>query len=71
MFYIFNYLYYSVRVYGPGIEPVGPSVGAKTQFTVETFSAGKGTVGVLVENPKGQTEPVRAFLTFRNTENAY
>ncbi|VVC42331.1 Hypothetical protein CINCED_3A018391 [Cinara cedri] len=47
-----------VRVYGPGIEPIGPCVGAKTQFTVETFSAGKGTVDVLVENPKGKAEPV-------------
>lgn len=58
--YIYIYLYtlFSVRVYGPGIEPTGPSVGAKTQFTVETFSAGKGKVDVLIENPKGKAEPV-------------
>lgn len=31
-----------VRAYGPGIEPVGPVVGAPANFTVETFSAGKG-----------------------------
>lgn len=49
---------FSVRVYGPGIEPSGPVVGAKTNFTVETFSAGKGTVNVTVENPKGKAEPV-------------
>lgn len=53
---------YSVRVYGPGIEPTGLSVGAKTNFTVETFSAGKGTVNVIVENPKGKPEPVRIIL---------
>ncbi|XP_025412899.1 filamin-A isoform X2 [Sipha flava] len=53
-----------VRVYGPGIEPSGPSVGAKTNFTVETFSAGKGTVNVSVENPKGKPEPVD--LVFNN-----
>lgn len=32
-----------VRAYGPGIEPIGPVVGAPANFTVETFSAGKGT----------------------------
>ncbi|XP_025198820.1 filamin-A isoform X2 [Melanaphis sacchari] len=53
-----------VRVYGPGIEPSGPVVGAKTNFTVETFSAGKGTVNVTVENPKGKAEPVD--LVFNN-----
>ncbi|XP_060856189.1 filamin-A isoform X2 [Metopolophium dirhodum] len=53
-----------VRVYGPGIEPSGPAVGAKTNFTVETFSAGKGTVNVSVENPKGKAEPVD--LVFNN-----
>jgi len=37
-------------------------VGDKTQFTVETFSAGKGTVDVLVENPKGKAEPVRMCM---------
>ncbi|KAJ9576572.1 hypothetical protein L9F63_025532, partial [Diploptera punctata] len=47
-----------VRAYGPGIEPTGPVVGAPANFTVETFSAGKGKVDVSVENPKGQLEPV-------------
>lgn len=50
---------FRVRVYGPGIEPSGSSVGAKTNFTVETFSAGKGTVNVTVEDPKGKPQPVR------------
>lgn len=77
-FFFFKYFYccvlftnrffydYSVRVYGPGIEPTGPSVGAKTNFTVETFSAGKGTVNVVVENPKGKAEPVRMRPTRYN-----
>ncbi|XP_022901138.2 filamin-A isoform X2 [Onthophagus taurus] len=47
-----------VRVYGPGIEPTGPIAGATANFTVETFSAGRGQVDVVVENPKNQKEPV-------------
>lgn len=47
-----------VRAYGPGIEPSGPVVGAPANFTVETFSAGKGQIDVTVENPNGQLEPV-------------
>ncbi|XP_013789840.1 filamin-A-like [Limulus polyphemus] len=47
-----------VRCYGPGIEPTGVVLGAPTNFTVETFSAGKGDVQVFIENPKGQMEPV-------------
>ncbi|XP_069693768.1 filamin-A isoform X2 [Periplaneta americana] len=47
-----------VRAYGPGIEPTGPVVGAPANFTVETFSAGKGKIDVTVENPNGQLEPV-------------
>lgn len=31
-----------VRCYGPGIEASGNTVGAPANFTVETFSAGKG-----------------------------
>ena len=50
--------YDRVRAYGPGIEPTGPVVGAPANFTVETFSAGKGKVDVTVENPNGQPEPV-------------
>uniref|UniRef100_A0A0L8H0B8 Calponin-homology (CH) domain-containing protein n=1 Tax=Octopus bimaculoides TaxID=37653 RepID=A0A0L8H0B8_OCTBM len=46
-----------VRAYGPGIEPTGNTKGAKTSFTVETFSAGQGTLEPLVLNPKGQKEP--------------
>ncbi|XP_011868573.1 PREDICTED: filamin-A isoform X2 [Vollenhovia emeryi] len=47
-----------VRAYGPGIEPTGPIVGAPANFTVETFSAGKGNVDVIVEDPKGNKLPV-------------
>jgi len=48
-----------VRAYGPGIEPTGPIVGAPANFTVETFSAGKGNVDVIVDDPKGNKLPVR------------
>ncbi|XP_055616121.1 filamin-A isoform X3 [Toxorhynchites rutilus septentrionalis] len=47
-----------VRAYGPGIEPTGPVAGAPANFTVETFSAGKGTVDVAVVNPNGNSEKV-------------
>lgn len=47
-----------VRAYGPGIEPTGPVVGAPANFTVETFSAGKGTVEVAVINPNGNQEKI-------------
>ncbi|XP_066255181.1 filamin-A isoform X3 [Euwallacea similis] len=56
-----------VRVYGPGIEPTGPVVGATVNFTVETFSAGKGNVDVIIENPRGQKEPVD--VRFNNDRN--
>jgi filamin len=36
-------------------------VGAPANFTVETFSAGKGQIDVTVENPNGQLEPVSAL----------
>ncbi|XP_025155052.1 filamin-A isoform X4 [Harpegnathos saltator] len=47
-----------VRAYGPGIEPNGPIVSAPANFTVETFSAGKGNVDVTVDDPKGNKLPV-------------
>ncbi|XP_011497813.1 PREDICTED: filamin-A [Ceratosolen solmsi marchali] len=47
-----------VRAYGPGIEPTGPIIGAPANFTVETFSAGKGNVNVTVDDPKGLKLPV-------------
>ena len=47
-----------VRAYGPGIEPTGPIVGAPANFTVETFSAGKGNVDVTVDDSKGNKLPV-------------
>ncbi|XP_017775738.1 PREDICTED: filamin-A isoform X2 [Nicrophorus vespilloides] len=56
-----------VRVYGPGIEPTGPVVGAPANFTVETFSAGRGPVTVTVENPSGKSEPVD--VRFNNDRN--
>ncbi|XP_062702644.1 filamin-A isoform X5 [Aedes albopictus] len=56
-----------VRAYGPGIEPTGPVVGAPANFTVETFSAGKGTVDVAVVNPNGNSEKVDC--RFNNDKN--
>ncbi|XP_045034741.1 filamin-A isoform X1 [Daphnia magna] len=56
-----------VRAYGPGVEPTGPVVGAPANFTVETFSAGKGNVEVLVEDPRGQKIP--AEVKFNNDRN--
>ncbi|XP_017885701.1 filamin-A isoform X4 [Ceratina calcarata] len=56
-----------VRVYGPGIEPNGPVVGAPANFTVETFSAGKGNVEVTVEDPQGNRIPVD--VRFNNDKN--
>ncbi|XP_059469559.1 filamin-A isoform X2 [Neocloeon triangulifer] len=56
-----------VRAYGPGIEPTGPVVGAPANFTVETFSAGKGQVDIAVKNPAGQAEPVD--VRFNNDRN--
>ncbi|XP_034239661.1 filamin-A isoform X3 [Thrips palmi] len=53
-----------VRAYGPGIEPTGPVVGAPANFTVETFSAGKGKVEVTVEGPNGQ--PIPCEVRFNN-----
>jgi filamin len=50
-----------VRCYGKGIEPSGNHVDAPAKFHVETFAAGKDNVEVIVINPKGQRERVRAF----------
>ncbi|XP_071870651.1 filamin A protein cher isoform X5 [Bombus fervidus] len=47
-----------VRAYGPGIEPSGLVIGAPANFTVETFSAGKGDVEVIVEDFQGTKLPV-------------
>ncbi|XP_076669355.1 filamin-A-like isoform X2 [Andrena cerasifolii] len=51
-----------VRAYGPGIEPSGPIVGVPANFTVETFSAGKGNVDVIVEDPDGNKIPVNILF---------
>ncbi|XP_036224246.2 filamin-A isoform X3 [Bactrocera oleae] len=56
-----------VRAYGPGIEPIGPVVGAPANFTVETFSAGKGSVDVEIVSPNGQIE--KAVVRFNNDKN--
>ncbi|XP_043279891.1 filamin-A isoform X2 [Venturia canescens] len=56
-----------VRAYGPGIEPTGPIVGAPANFTVETFSAGKGNVEVTAEDSKGTKIPVE--MRFNNDRN--
>ena len=47
-----------VRCYGPGIQAKGVTVGAPTNFTVETFSAGEGKVEVFAQDPKGNSIPV-------------
>lgn len=47
-----------VRCYGPGLQATGVCVGAPTNFTVETFSAGKGDVAVTIKNPNKAMEPV-------------
>lgn len=57
--YGYNNFWFRVRAYGPGIEPTGPVIGAPANFTVETFSAGKGDVDVIVEDPEGNRIPVR------------
>ncbi|XP_041675461.1 filamin-A isoform X4 [Drosophila eugracilis] len=56
-----------VRAYGPGIEPIGPVVGAPANFTVETFSAGKGSVDVDIQGPNGEIE--KADVRFNNDKN--
>ncbi|KAK0098975.1 hypothetical protein PV326_011999 [Microctonus aethiopoides] len=56
-----------VRAYGPGIEPKGPIVGAPANFTVETFSAGKGDVEVTVDDSKNHKLPVD--IRFNNDRN--
>lgn len=52
-----------VRAYGPGLEP-GNKVGIPAKFTVETFSAGAGSVEVHIIGPDGQAVPVRIFTSF-------
>uniref|UniRef100_A0A6G1S6P4 Filamin-C n=1 Tax=Aceria tosichella TaxID=561515 RepID=A0A6G1S6P4_9ACAR len=47
-----------VRCYGPGLQATGVCVGAPTNFTVETFSAGKGDVSVTIVNPENAMVPV-------------
>lgn len=47
-----------VRVFGPGVQPTGVVVGAPTNFTIETFSAGNGKIEVGILNPQGKLEPV-------------
>lgn len=56
-----------MRAYGPGIEPIGPVVGAPANFTVETFSAGKGVVDVEIEGPNREVE--KADVRFNNDKN--
>ncbi len=47
-----------VRCYGPGVQKTGVANGAKTNFTVETFSAGDGEVTVFLKDPSGKEIPV-------------
>lgn len=58
-----------VRAWGPGLEATGNHKGAPARFTIETFSAGKGEVEVIVLNPRGIREPVRfSFLLVDNKD---
>ncbi|XP_066973713.1 filamin-A isoform X14 [Macrobrachium rosenbergii] len=56
-----------VRCYGPGVEPSGPVVGAPTNFTIETFSAGKGKVEAMLHCPDGTVENLQC--KFNNDRN--
>ncbi|TPP58487.1 Filamin-A [Fasciola gigantica] len=47
----------NVRVYGPGIEATGNTLGNPCSFVVETASAGRGQLEVIILNPKGAREP--------------
>ena len=62
MYYRNFFICCRVRAYGPGIEPNGVVVKTPTNFTVETFSAGKGDVDVIVEDVQGNKIPVRVIL---------
>ncbi|XP_054866408.1 filamin-B isoform X1 [Amphiprion ocellaris] len=50
------------RAYGPGIEPTGNRVLRPAVFTVDTFSAGQGTVTVYLDHPDGTREELKAEL---------
>ncbi len=45
-----------------GIEPHGNCVGCAARFIIETFSAGRGDIEVIVLNPKGGREPVSDYI---------
>ena len=47
-----------VRCYGPGVQPTGVNMGAKTSFTVDTFSAGQGEVTAFLQDPSGKQTPI-------------
>ncbi|TGZ55158.1 hypothetical protein CRM22_010478 [Opisthorchis felineus] len=59
-----------VRAYGPGLQPHGNTVGNPARFTIDTFSAGRGQVEVIVLNPKGQREPCE-ILTNNDRQQTY
>uniref|UniRef100_A0A0V0J843 Calponin-homology (CH) domain-containing protein n=1 Tax=Schistocephalus solidus TaxID=70667 RepID=A0A0V0J843_SCHSO len=46
-----------VRAYGPGLEPTGNTIGTPARFTVETFSAGRAALEVIVLSPSGESVP--------------
>nr|VZI47922.1 unnamed protein product [Spirometra erinaceieuropaei] len=46
-----------VRAYGPGLEPTGNTIGTPARFTVETFSAGRAKLEVVVLSPNGESVP--------------
>lgn len=47
-----NAFHCRVRAYGPGIKPVGLIVGIPANFTIETFSAGRGSIYVEIMDSK-------------------
>lgn len=54
MYIIKSYYFFNLI----GLEPHGNKVGNPARFTIDTFSAGRGAVDVIVLNPKGHREPV-------------
>ncbi|KAL3313873.1 hypothetical protein Ciccas_007524 [Cichlidogyrus casuarinus] len=46
-----------VKAYGPGLEFHGNAVNAPARFIVETYSAGRGDLEILVLNPQGSPVP--------------
>lgn len=57
-----------VRVYGAGVQPTGVVVGAVSNFTVETFSAGEGKLELKVLDAQGKEVPVKCVFNEDRTK---